>query len=105
MDNNKSENSESRSIISESTSVRLSLIVGFLITFGSAVWWASSISSGLSSVLAQVSSFNTSIAELKAVDATFTRDLSEQKLKQAMFEVELKNLQNNKANGTTINTK
>lgn len=86
------EKSESKAIISESTSVRLSLIVGFLLTFGSAVWWASSISSGLSSVLSQISSFNSSLVELKAADTAFTREIGEIRLQMALRQSALDNL-------------
>ena len=79
-------------IISESTPIRVGLVVGFLSIFAASIWWASSINSKLDTLLSFQSSINTSIAELKASDIVFTKDLAEFKLKLALEEASLKAL-------------
>ena len=39
-------------MISENTTVRVGLVLGFLITFGGAVWWASKVNTKLDDILA-----------------------------------------------------
>lgn len=88
-------------IISEATPVRIGLILAFLGAFGSAVWWGSSITNKLDTLLTFQKTTDTSIIELKAKDIALDKqitdiksfndkDLSEIKLKIALTEVELK---------------
>jgi hypothetical protein len=91
---NKSDNENGdRVIISESTPVRVGLVVAFLSIFATSIWWASSINSKLDSILSFQSSINSSISELKASDIVFTKDLAEFRLKLALDEASIKMLQ------------
>ena len=85
-------NRENDSIISDTTPVRIGLIIGFLAVFGSGIWWCSSISSKLDTVLSTQTTANSSIADLKTKDASLDKDLSEIKLKQALMEVDIKSI-------------
>jgi hypothetical protein len=89
----KSADNENRIIISESTPIRIGLVIGFLSIFATSIWWASSINSKLDSILSYQSLINTSIAELKASDIVFGKDLAEFKLRQALDEAAIKALQ------------
>lgn len=84
-------------IIGESTPVRIGLIIGFLSVFAASIWWASSINSKLDSILAFQASTQTAISELKAQDIAITKEIAEIKLKEALYEVALKSLQEKSA--------
>lgn len=82
--------------IGENTTVKVGIIISFLAIFGSSIWWASSINSKLDSILASQNSFvnstTTTITELKDKDLALDRDISDFRLKQALFEVDLKTI-------------
>lgn len=71
-------------IISGNSPVRITLVLGFLGVFASAVWWASGVSSNLKTILtSEVASAN-SIGEVRAANLVEERDISDLKLKSAL---------------------
>jgi len=86
----RNEDQETKTVIGENTPIKIGLIIAFLGIFGSGVWWASSITSKLDSILASQNIQTTTITELKAADMSFSKELSDIKLKLALDEVELK---------------
>lgn len=89
MSTNKDGNGE-KNVIGESTPIRIGLVIAFLAVFATSIWWASSISSKLDSVLAFQTTTQTTFSELKAKDISLDKDISDIKLKQAIMEVSLK---------------
>lgn len=90
-------------IISESTPVRIGLIIAFLTIFGSTIYWGSNVNAKLDSIISaqnttasSVSKLDAttsaSVAELKSADLALTKEISEMKLKYALTEVDIKNL-------------
>lgn len=80
-------------ILSESTPIKISLIAAFLGAFGLGVWWASSISSKLDSVISFQTSTTSVITELKAQDMSLIKEIGDMKLKSAITDVTIKSLQ------------
>lgn len=93
------EKAESKTILSESTSIRIGVLIGLLSVFGSSIWWASGVNEKLNQIISSGSVVTTSLVELKAADTAFSQNLSEYKLKLALFEVKLQALQD-KSNQT-----
>lgn len=77
---------EPKIAISESTPVRIGLVLVFLGAFASAVWWAASINAKLDAIITNQSNVGTSISELKAVQVSTAKDLSELALRVAILE-------------------
>lgn len=90
---NKGSNGSNDDVLSESTPIRIGLVILFLGAFGSAVWWASSINSKLDSILSFQSSITTTVTDLKAQDVILVREISEIKLENAITKVAIKGMQ------------
>ncbi len=90
------EDGETKNIIGESTPVRIGLIVAFLTVFGSGIWWASSISSKLDSLVSGQTITQTSISEIKSKQTSQDSEMSDFKLQLALQQVAIKNLQDGK---------
>lgn len=89
----KSTTAADKTIISEATPVRIGLVLAFLTAFGSAIYWGSSITSKLDTLIAFQTTVNTTIVELKAADANISKEFDDMKLKSAIQEVAIKALQ------------
>jgi len=92
---NKGGNNEERGIISENTPIRIGLILAFLGLFATSVWWASSITSKLDSILSFQASTVSEITELKSKDTMHDAGIGDLKLRVSLVEVEIKTLKEN----------
>ncbi len=88
-----SRNTKDNSILSENTPVRIGLILAFLSVFGAAIFWGASINAKLDSIISFQTTTTSAIGELKAADTAMSKEIADIKLKFAISEVAIKNLQ------------
>ncbi len=70
--------------LSEATPVRIGLIIVFLGAFGSAVWWASSVSTKLEAIISSQIVSTATISDVKTLEIANAKEIAELKLKQAI---------------------
>lgn len=85
--------------ISESTPIKLGLIITIVVLltgglggFATCVWWASSISTKLDTVISNQTTVNGNIQELQAKDISIDREIADLKIKNALLESKLDNV-------------
>lgn len=89
---------ENKTIISEATPIRIGLVILFLGAFAGAIWWASSITSKLDTLLTTQNTTLTTFTELKSKDISLDKEISDMKLRVALDEVAIKALQDKLSN-------
>lgn len=87
-----SENETKNSILSENTPIRIGLILMLLGLFGSGIWWASSTTAKLDSILSFQKATDTTMIELKAKDIALEKELNDSRLRFALVEVDIRTI-------------
>lgn len=87
------EDGDTKTVIGESTPIRIGLIVAFLAVFGSGIWWASSISSKLDSIVSFQNVTQNTISEIKSKQSSQDAEMSDFKLQLALEQVTIKAIQ------------
>lgn len=73
-------------IISEATPVRIGLVILFLFSFGSGIWWAAGISTKLDSIIANQQTVGNNITEMKTSEASMEKEVADLTLRVAILE-------------------
>lgn len=81
-------------VIGEATPVRIGLIIILIGVIVSGTWWAASVNSKLDSIISFQTSANSTFSELKAKDIALEKDAADNKLKSALVDVKIKELEN-----------
>ena len=71
-------------ILSEATPVRIGLVMTFIATLVSVVWWASAINSKLESILVNQNTFNTTVGSMQSSINQIVKDVADQRMASAL---------------------